>query len=191
MCQLIGSIDTVRNYSSPYESARHQNYNCRRSIVAVPKSRSAERALCPELLVLWLILSVFQRTISCLHVDFECFKLALMTNFCNLRQAFMNFWSFLTRPGDKHDEGISSCSWTPRESHNFLTFLTTRLPISWFLGKYHSEMKCFFGWIKTEMFTDAESQLILLTLKQRNCKPITAVSRSLRDGFARHLRSIS
>ena len=26
----------------------------------------------------------------------------------------------------------------------FLTFLTTRLPISWFLVKYHSEMKCFF-----------------------------------------------
>ena len=24
-------------------------------------------------------------------------------------------------------------------------FLTARLPISWFLGKYHSEMKCFFA----------------------------------------------
>ena len=29
-------------------------------------------------------------------------------------------------------------------SHEFLTFLTTRLPISWLLAKYHSEMKCFF-----------------------------------------------
>ena len=139
-----------------------------------------------------MILSVFHRTISCLHVDFRCFKLALMANFRNLRQEFMNFWSFLTCPGDKHDKGISSCSWTPRESHNFLTFLTTRLPISCFLGKYHFEMKCFFGWIKTEMFTDAESQLILLSLlQQRNCKLYNAVSRSLRDGFARHLISMS
>ena len=31
-----------------------------------------------------------------------------------------------------------------RESHDVLPFLTTRLPISWFLVKYHSEMKCFF-----------------------------------------------
>ena len=31
-----------------------------------------------------------------------------------------------------------------RESHDVLTFLTTRLLISWFLVKYHSEMKCFF-----------------------------------------------
>ena len=52
----------------------------------------------------------------------------------------------------------------------FLTFLTTRPPISCFSGKYHLEMKCFFGWITTEMFTDAESQLILFRLKQRNCK---------------------
>ena len=26
----------------------------------------------------------------------------------------MNFWSFLTRPGDKHDEKISNCSSTPK-----------------------------------------------------------------------------
>ena len=30
-----------------------------------------------------------------------------------------------------------------RESHDVLTFHTTRLPISWFLVKYHSEMKVF------------------------------------------------
>ena len=30
------------------------------------------------------------------------------------------------------------------ESHDFFTFLPTRLPVSWFLVKYHSEMKCFF-----------------------------------------------
>ena len=55
--------------------------------------------------------------------------------------------------GDKHDEkdqqllfdsqaGTSSrfC----HESHDLLTFLMTRLPISWFLVKYRSEIKCFF-----------------------------------------------
>ena len=31
-----------------------------------------------------------------------------------------------------------------REFHDLLSFLTTRLPISWFLVKFHSEMKCFF-----------------------------------------------
>ena len=139
-----------------------------------------------------MILSVFHRTISCLHVDFRCFKLALMANFRNLRQEFMNFWSFLTCPGDKHDKGISSCSWTPRESHNFLTFLTTRLPISWFLGNIILKWNVSsVGWIKTEMFTDAESQLILLRLKQRNCKQNNAVSRSLHDGFPTHLISMS
>ena len=30
------------------------------------------------------------------------------------------------------------------EYHDVLTFLMTRLPISWFLVKYHSEIKCFF-----------------------------------------------
>ena len=61
-------------------------------------------------------------------------------------------WNFLTRPGDKQDEGISNCPSTPqagpssrfsrfcRESHDFSTFLTTRLLMSWILGKYHSEM---------------------------------------------------
>ena len=62
-----------------------------------------------------------------------------------MRQKFMHFWSFLTRPGDKHDEGISNCSSTPQaglssrfswlclESLDILTVLTTRLPIPWFL----------------------------------------------------------
>ena len=60
----------------------------------------------------------------------------------NLRQKFKNFWSFLTRPGDKHDEnGLPSWSKLQSylESQDFLTFLSTRLPISWFLVKYHSE----------------------------------------------------
>ena len=67
-----------------------------------------------------------------IHVDFESFKLALWPT---LRQKFMNFWSFLTRPGNKHDEKISSlfnsqagsssrfCLMIPHESHNFLLLL--------------------------------------------------------------------
>ena len=117
----------------------------------VDRSRRAEHALCPELLMLWCC--TFHRMISCLHVDFECFKLALWPT---LRQKLMNFRSIFTRPGD-NDEKISNCSLTPKlvHAHNsavslmifFQTFLMTRLPISWwFLGKYHSEMKCFFVW---------------------------------------------
>ena len=41
----------------------------------------------------------------CLYVDCESFKLALWPA---LRQKFMNFWSFLTRSGDKHDKKISN-----------------------------------------------------------------------------------
>ena len=64
-----------------------------------------------------------RRTISFLHVDFECFKLALWPT---LRQKLMNFWSFLTRPGDKHDEKISNCFLTPKlvQVHNSAMSLT-------------------------------------------------------------------
>ena len=38
----------------------------------------------------------------------------------------MNFWSFLTRPGDKHDEKISNCSSTPKlvQAHDSEVSLT-------------------------------------------------------------------
>ena len=55
----------------------------------------------------------FHRSHMCLYVDCESFKLALWPA---LRQKFMNFWSFLTRSGDKHDKKISNCSSTPREN---------------------------------------------------------------------------
>ena len=68
-----------------------------------------------------LILYISQESQDdCLHVDFERFKLALWPT---LRQNFMNFWSFLTRPGDKHDEKISNCSSTPKRSWSKLTIL--------------------------------------------------------------------
>ena len=45
------------------------------------------------------------------------FQIRTMANF-----EFMNFWSFLTRPGDKHDaEKTSNCSSTPRRSRSKLT----------------------------------------------------------------------
>ena len=86
-----------------------------------------------ELLMLWFC--SFHRTRSCLHVDFECYKLALWQT---LRQSkFMNFWSFLTRSGNKHDEDIRNCSSTPQagpssqfccdSNDSVLTFLTAPL----------------------------------------------------------------
>ena len=114
-----------------HENVRCQNNNCRRSIVPVPRSRSAERALCPELLTLWFC--TFHWTISCLHVEFDMFQITTMANFETEVYEFLNLFSL-----------VQASSRYCRDSHNFLTFLTTRLPISWFLGKYHSEMKCFF-----------------------------------------------
>ena len=86
-----------------------------------------------------VVILYLHRTISCLHVDFECLKLALCP-------------TFLTHSDDKHDKrsaiALRLPSWLKLtilcESHDFLTFLTTRLPISRFLVKYHSEIKCFF-----------------------------------------------
>ena len=65
--------------------------------------------------MLWFC--TFHRTISCPHVAFECFKLALWPT---LRQKFMNFWNVLTLPGD-NDEKISNCTSTPKlvQAHDF------------------------------------------------------------------------
>ena len=147
MCH--SDVEALRNYSACTKVPNIKttiNYCCR---LIVPK-QSAEHALCPELSMLWFC--TFHRTISCLHVDFECYNLALWPT---LRQTFMNFWRILTCPGEKHDEGISSCSLTPqagtssqlcRESQDFLTFLMAPLQDSHLtvFGKYHSEIKCFF-----------------------------------------------
>ena len=101
---------------------------------------------------------------DCPHVDFECFKLALWPT---LRPKFMNFWSFLTRPGDKHDENISNCSPTPKRSWPKLTILPwVSRCFNFSLDKtpnlmVFSEMsfwnEIFLCSIKTEMFTVAES----------------------------------
>ena len=102
---------------------------------------------------------------DCLHVDFECFKLALWPT---LRQKFMNFWSFLTRPGDKHDdEKISNCSSTPKRSWSKLTILPwfsrcfnfshDKTPSLMVFSEISFWNEMFLCSIKTEMFTVAES----------------------------------
>ena len=85
------------------------------------------RALCSKLMMLWFC--TFHRTISSLqlYVDFECFKLALWPT---LRQEFMNFWSFLTRPGEKHDKNISNCIALRLPSWSKLTILAIFQPFS-------------------------------------------------------------
>ena len=135
----------------------------RKSVVSTRKRPISKRHYCRRLFPFRdrdvLILYISEESQDCLHVDFECFQISTMAIF---EREVYELLNVLTRPGDKHDEKISNCSSrlfdsvpsSPseagssslfcRESHDLLTFLTTRLPISWFLVKYHSEMKCFF-----------------------------------------------
>ena len=70
----------------------------------------------------------------------------------------------------------------------FLTFLTTGLPIPLLLGKCHSEMKCFFVEWKQKC-------LLLLNLtwfSSCKCRELQAVQRCQQDkGFVRHLIGIT
>ena len=83
--------------------------------------------------VMMLYLSQDDKLSSC---GLWMFQISTMANF---KQNFLDFWSFFTRPRDNDEAGPHVV-----QAHDFLTFLTTILPLSWFLGKYHSEMKCFF-----------------------------------------------
>ena len=61
----------------------------------------------------------------------------------NFEREVYELFKLLTRPGDKHDKKVNDIllfesQAGPRASSQFW------LPISWFLVKYHSEMKCFF-----------------------------------------------
>ena len=75
-----------------------------------------------------------------------------------LRQESMNFWSFLTRPGDKHDKKISNCIALRLPSWSNLMILTifqifprqTSLPISWFCSEISFWNEMFLCSIKTE-----------------------------------------
>ena len=109
-----------------------------------------------------------------------CFRLALcMANFETEVYEFLKLFNLSRRALDSV------------VSHHFLTFLKTRLPVSWLLGKYHSEMKCFFVASKRKC-------LLLLNrnidnsphVNAENCKLYNGVSKRVRDGFARHLKSL-
>ena len=91
-------VDTFRKSVGSARKRPISNRNCRRSIPF------------RDVLILYISQESQDRDHG-LHVEFECFNLALWPT---LTQKFMNFWSFLTRPGDKHDEKISNCSSTPK-----------------------------------------------------------------------------
>ena len=112
-----------------------------------------------------LILCISQESQDdCLHVDFERLKLVPGPT---LRKKFMYFWSFLTRPGDKHDEKISPAialrlpSWSklsilPWDSRFFNFSHDKTLNLMAFSEiSFWNEM--FLRSVKTEMFTVAES----------------------------------
>ena len=86
------------------------------------------------------------------------FEISAMANF---ETGVTNFWSFLTRPGDKHDKKISNCIALQLPSCSKVTILAIFQPFSrqdsqshWFVVKlmsFRNEM--FLCPIKTEIFT--------------------------------------
>ena len=124
------------NQSAPHESARYQNDNCRRSFsfrdVLIFRGVRGRLSSCG----LWM----FQiRTMA----NFETEVYELLKLF-SLVQAIMNMTPKRSAIALRLPSEAGPSSRFCRESHEVLPFLTTRLPISWFLVKYHSEMKCFF-----------------------------------------------
>ena len=83
----------------------------------------------------------FHRTISCLHVDFEGLKLALRSTFRQNKSFWLVQAINMTRRSATAFR-LPNWAWSKLtirfclDSHDFSTFLTTRLPISWFLAKY-------------------------------------------------------
>ena len=73
----------------------------------------------------------------------------------------MNFWSFLTRPGDKHDEKISNCSSTSKlvqaydsaVSLTIFNFSYDKTPNLMVFSEISFWNEMFLCSIKTEMFT--------------------------------------
>ena len=85
------------------------------------------------------------------------FEISAMANFWDrILWTFESIWSFLTRPGDKHDKKISNCIALRLPSRSKLTILAIFQPFSrqdsqshgllW--NWYHSEVKCFFVQLK-------------------------------------------
>ena len=104
-----------------------------------------------------------------------CFRLALWPT---LRQKFMNFLTLFSL--------VEASSRYCRDSHNFLTFLTTRLQISWFLGNII--LKRNVSWLNQNgnvyccsIVPDNSPHV-----NAENCKLYNAVSKRVHDGFQGH-----
>ena len=159
MCH--SGVDTIRYQWAPQKSAQYQN------ATIVDRSftfRNHELLSMHCAHMLWFC--TFHRTISWLYVDFEYFKLALWPT---LRQKFMNFWSFLTCPADKHDDKISNCSLTPKlvQAHNSAVSVTI-----FFLYDYKTDLISWLGWNiilkwNVSLFIKIRNVLLL----NQNCSP--------------------
>ena len=90
-------VDTFRKSVGSARKRPISNRNCRRSIPF------------RDVLILYISQESQDRDHG-LHVEFECFNLALWPT---LTQKFMNFWSFLTHLDNKHDEKISNKIYCP------------------------------------------------------------------------------
>ena len=144
------------------------NDNCHRLIVPILWSRKlSEHALCPELLIVQFC--SFHRTIiiSCLQVDFECFIISSMANLeTEVYELLIKAFLLIQAINMTKRLLFNSPSWSrltilPLVSQ-FLNFSHNRTPnpIAFREMSFWNEM--FLCWIKTEMFTVAESYLILL-----------------------------
>ena len=186
-------VDTFRKSVGSTRSARYQNDNCRRLF----SFRDGDNPDVLILYISAHFTGVTGRSSSCRLWMFQISTMASLlasspvslaqiarsrearfacpnrracsqaTLWPTLRPKFMNFWSFLTRPGDKHDENISNCSSTPKRSWPKLTILPwVSRCFNFSLDKtpnlmVFSEMsfwnEIFLCSITTEMFTVAES----------------------------------
>ena len=162
MCHL-----DVHTFSKSVGSAwnrRYQKDNCRRSF--------------PFRDVLILHISRESQD-DCLHADFGCFKLAL-----RLTWKFMNFWSFLTPPGDKHDERSAIGPSPPKLSRSKLTILPWD---PWLLNFSHNTTLNLMVFSEilfwNEMFLCSIKWKCLVLLNRKWFK-------RLPEGFARHLSAI-
>ena len=171
--------------------------DAKRQVLKIDRSRSAIKkcwACIVSSLMLWVC--TFHRTISCLS---SCgLWMFQISPWPNLRQKFMNIWSFLTRPGDKHDEKISNCSSTPSWSNltilpwvsRFFNFSHDKTPnlmvfqwniiLKWNASLFNKNENVYCCWIVTDPHD----------INAGYCKLYNAVSKRLRDGFARHLSAI-
>ena len=91
--QMFTQVWTPFVISRTAKNFRYQNDN-----IVVDRSFLDVSAIkkCLSYIPCYDFVAFIYRMVSCLHVDFKCFKLALWLTW---RHNFMNPWSFFTRPG--------------------------------------------------------------------------------------------